>query len=121
MQRQAIYRSVGLSRRMLSTAAGSSPVAAPTSATSTIPSATKKEDKKLRIVVAVGGNALQRRGDRLTIENQLKAAAAMAPTMVELAKKHELVCKNIIVVDVLPNDTFRYTLLTFMNFCSDPW
>ena len=27
-----------------------------------------------RIVVAVGGNALQRRGERLTIENMLKAA-----------------------------------------------
>ena len=30
-----------------------------------------------RIVVAVGGNALQRRGDRLTIENMLKAAKQM--------------------------------------------
>lgn len=40
--------------------------------------------------MAVGGNALQRRGDRLTIENQLKAAAEMAPTMAELAKHHEL-------------------------------
>ena len=28
-----------------------------------------------RIVIAVGGNALQRRGERLTIENMLKAAA----------------------------------------------
>lgn len=44
-----------------------------------------------RIVVAVGGNALQRRGDRLTIENMLKAAAEMAPTIVNLAKEHELV------------------------------
>ena len=44
-----------------------------------------------RIVVAVGGNALQRRGDRLTIENMLKAAAEMAPTIVSLAKEHELV------------------------------
>lgn len=48
------------------------------------------EEKKLRIVVAVGGNALQRRGDRLTIENQMKAAASMAPTMSELCKKHQL-------------------------------
>jgi hypothetical protein len=30
----------------------------------------------------------------LTIENQLKAAAAMAPTMVELTRKHQLVCKK---------------------------
>ena len=29
-----------------------------------------------RVVVAVGGNALQRRGDRLTIENMLKAGSA---------------------------------------------
>ena len=54
---------------------------------------TNKDDDKnerLRIVVAVGGNALQRRGDRLTVENMLKAAAMMAPTMSELCKKHEL-------------------------------
>ena len=44
-----------------------------------------------RIVIAVGGNALQRRGERLTIENMLKAAADMAPTIVALAKEHELV------------------------------
>ena len=44
-----------------------------------------------RIVIAVGGNALQRRGERLTIENMLKAAADMAPTIAELASKHELV------------------------------
>ena len=33
-----------------------------------------------RIVIAICGNALQRRGERLTIENMLKAAADMAPT-----------------------------------------
>jgi carbamate kinase len=44
-----------------------------------------------RIVVAVGGNALQRRGERLTIENMLKAAAEMAPTIAALAKEHEVV------------------------------
>jgi len=44
-----------------------------------------------RIVVAVGGNALQRRGERLTIENMLKAAAEMAPTIAELASEHEVV------------------------------
>lgn len=44
-----------------------------------------------RIVVAVGGNALQRRGERLTIENMLKAAADMAPTIAGLASEHELV------------------------------
>lgn len=49
-----------------------------------------KKKKKLRIVVAVGGNALQRRGDPLTIDNMLKAALEMAPTMASLAKNHEL-------------------------------
>jgi carbamate kinase len=44
-----------------------------------------------RIVVAVGGNALQRRGERLTIENMLKAAADMAPTIALLASEHEIV------------------------------
>jgi len=34
-----------------------------------------------RVVLAVGGNALQRRGDRLTIENMLKAAREMAPAV----------------------------------------
>ena len=37
-----------------------------------------------RIVVAVGGNALQRRGDRLTIENMLKAAKQMVPSILAL-------------------------------------
>lgn len=41
-------------------------------------SATARADD--RLVIAVGGNALQRRGERLTIENMLKAAADMAPT-----------------------------------------
>ena len=44
-----------------------------------------------RVVIAVGGNALQRRGERLTIENMLKAAADMAPTIYELAQEHEVV------------------------------
>lgn len=64
---------------------------APTDGVPPKPVTTSSPQKKMRIVVAVGGNALQRRGDRLTIENMLKAAAAMAPTMAELAKTHELV------------------------------
>jgi len=44
-----------------------------------------------RIVVAVGGNALQRRGERLTIENMLKAAADMAPMISELSETNEVV------------------------------
>lgn len=44
-----------------------------------------------RLVIAVGGNALQRRGERLTIENMLKAAADMAPTIKLLSDEHQLV------------------------------
>ena len=47
--------------------------------------------KNKRIVIAVGGNALQRRGDRLTIENQLIAASGCAPVIKALADDHELV------------------------------
>lgn len=47
--------------------------------------------KRQRIVIAVGGNALQRRGERLTIENMLKAAADMAPTITQMARDHQLV------------------------------
>ena len=42
-------------------------------------------------MIAVGGNALQRRGERLTIENMLKAAADMAPTIAGLCRQHEVV------------------------------
>lgn len=52
-------------------------------------SSTSRVDE--RIVVAVGGNALQRRGERLTIENMLKAAAEMAPVIAELNESHEIV------------------------------
>jgi carbamate kinase len=44
-----------------------------------------------RIVVAVGGNALQRRGERLTIENQLKASAEMAPVILGLIEQNHQV------------------------------
>lgn len=43
------------------------------------------------MVIAVGGNALQRRGERLTIENMLKAAADMAPTIASLCQEHQIV------------------------------
>lgn len=85
LQTQAMLRT-GLARRaFFSTAAKEAPKAA--AAATTTPS---KPTKKKRLVVAVGGNALQRRGDRLTIENMLKAAAEMAPTLAELAKDNEL-------------------------------
>jgi carbamate kinase len=86
MQRRGIMR-MGTMTRAFATVTGST---AASSSTSTSSSASKPE-KKLRIVVAVGGNALQRRGDRLTIENMLKAAAEMAPMMAELCSKHEVV------------------------------
>jgi carbamate kinase len=84
---------MGMARRMLATASSSSSAASiPTSSsTSTTSASTIKKDKKLRIVLAVGGNALQRRGDRLTIENMLKAAAEIAPVMADLCAKHQVV------------------------------
>jgi hypothetical protein len=92
MQRQAVLMRGGLARRMmLSTAASEST----TLSSSPPPSPTPIiVDKKLRVVVAVGGNALQRRGERLTIENMLKASAEFAPTMAALSKKHELGTKT---------------------------
>ena len=43
------------------------------------------------LVVAVSGNALQRHGECLAIENMLKAAADMATTIKALASEHEVV------------------------------
>lgn len=46
---------------------------------------------KQRLVIAIGGNALQRRGDPLTLENQFKAALEAAPVLRAIAEKHEMV------------------------------
>ena len=72
LQRQTILRT-GLTRRaFLSTATKAPGATAATTATTSSPSTASAETKKKkRFVVAVGGNALQRRGDRLTIENML--------------------------------------------------
>lgn len=52
----------------------------------------KADSERLRIVVAVGGNALIRRGERLTIQNQLSAARKDAAPMIrELLEMHEVV------------------------------
>ena len=67
-----------------------------------------------RIVVAVGGNALQRRGERLTIENMLKAAADMAPTIASLSKDHELVLTH---GSKLLNDVLFF-LFFYMSYCN---
>lgn len=79
---------MGMTRRMFATASGASASSASTPSSSL---SSPKKEKKLRIVLAVGGNALQRRGDRLTIENMLKAAAEMGPVMADLCSKHEVV------------------------------
>lgn len=47
--------------------------------------------KPMRLVVAVGGNALQRRGEKLSFENQLSAAMEAAPTLKMLAQQHQVV------------------------------
>lgn len=44
-----------------------------------------------RIVVAVGGNALQRRGEKLSYENQLKAAMDAAHNIKTIAQKYQLI------------------------------
>jgi len=44
-----------------------------------------------RLVVAVGGNALQRRSEEMTLSNQLAAAAEVAPILKTLMKQHEVV------------------------------
>ncbi|CAE7763658.1 arcC [Symbiodinium sp. KB8] len=50
------------------------------------------EKQRLKVVVAVGGNALIRRGERLTIENQLKAARNdAAPMLKKLMADHSVV------------------------------
>jgi len=81
---------IHLSKTRCSFSTKSGAVAEAGSKTTPTPSPSQS-GKKLRLVVAVGGNALQRRGERLTIENMLKAASEMAPVMAELAKTHELV------------------------------
>jgi len=48
-------------------------------------------DKKSRIVVALGGNALLRRGQKLNIENQQVSAQKAAPLLREIAEEHEVV------------------------------
>jgi len=89
IHRQAILRTGYLTRiAFLSTTEASR---ATTTTTTTKAVSSPDQGKKKRIVVAVGGNALQRRGDRLTIENMLKAAAEMAPTLAELVEENELV------------------------------
>ncbi len=71
LQRQAILKT-GLARRaFFSTQAAAPKVAAAAAAATDAPTPSKPAGKKKRLVVAVGGNALQRRGDRLTIENML--------------------------------------------------
>ena len=42
-------------------------------------------------MVALGGNALLKRGEPLTFANQMAAAASAAPKLVELSKKHEVI------------------------------
>lgn len=48
-------------------------------------------NKSLKIVIAVGGNALQRRGEELSYDNQLKAAMNATPVIKRLAQKHQII------------------------------
>jgi len=47
--------------------------------------------KYKKIVIAVGGNALQRRGETLSYENQLKAAIEAAPIIKVLSQQHQII------------------------------
>lgn len=44
-----------------------------------------------RIVVAVGGNALQRRGEKISYENQLNAAMEAIPSIKSISENHQLI------------------------------
>jgi hypothetical protein len=63
--------------------------------TTTHPNDDNDDDRSIllrkRMILAVGGNPLQCRGERLTIENMMKAAADIAPTVAELCQRHEIV------------------------------
>lgn len=48
----------------------------------------------MRIVVALGGNALLRRGEPMTAENQRRNVRVAAQSLAPLAKKHELVISH---------------------------
>ena len=48
-------------------------------------------ERKMRIVVALGGNALLKRGEPMTAENQLNNVKIAAKALAELAKDHEIV------------------------------
>ena len=94
LSRQTIYSAARcFSGSSSGTSSSSTTTSTSTSSTTTKPSTPtgSKTSEKLRVVVAVGGNALQRRGERLTIENMLKASADFAPVMADIASKHELV------------------------------
>ena len=45
----------------------------------------------MRVVVALGGNALLRRGEPLTAENQRRNVRAACKALAPLAKEHQLV------------------------------
>ena len=53
--------------------------------------ATLDSPGRQRLVVALGGNALLKRGHPLTFANQMAAAKEAAPKLVELSKKHEVI------------------------------
>jgi carbamate kinase len=48
----------------------------------------------MRVVVALGGNALLRRGEPMTAENQRLNVRAAAPALAAVAKQHELVLSH---------------------------
>src|SRR5215211_2188853 len=60
------------------------------------PSATDSSDGRtgMRIVVALGGNALQRRGEPMTVEGQRHNVALACKSLAPVAEEHELVVSH---------------------------
>lgn len=51
----------------------------------------KNKQKNLKIVIAVGGNALQRRGETLSYDNQIKTAMNAARVIKRFAQTHQVI------------------------------
>ena len=55
------------------------------------PAIATREDPSLRVVVALGGNALLRRGQPMTVENQRANVGVACDRLAPIAERHELV------------------------------
>ena len=58
------------------------------------PAIATREDPSLRVVVALGGNALLRRGQPMTVENQRANVGVACDRLAPIAERHELVISH---------------------------